>query len=113
MYGTGRQNWISQFFTAPLAKAWVSSPVLLLSNPFSLITLLKRTYLYVKHILKNTLLVLDKNEKKHFTILIVLDIFISIVDILSLALLLWIIQFYIEPVQPNALSFFPGWLLDR
>jgi len=67
----------------------------------------------VKNILKHTWAVLDKKEKKQFGILIILDIFISIADILSLALLLWIIQFYIQPDQQKNISFLPGWLADR
>jgi ABC-type multidrug transport system fused ATPase/permease subunit len=67
----------------------------------------------VKNILKNTLAVLDKKERKRFTLLIILDIIISIVDILSLALLLWIIQFYIQPDQSKRLLFLPHWLSDR
>ncbi len=66
----------------------------------------------MKNILRNILAVLDKKEKKQFGISIVLDIFISIIDILSLALLLWIIRFYIQPVHTN-LSFLPGWLADN
>jgi ABC-type multidrug transport system fused ATPase/permease subunit len=66
----------------------------------------------VKHILKNTLAVLDKKEKKRFGILIMLDIIVSMVDIISLALLLWIIQFYIQPGQTNSLSFLPAWLAN-
>ncbi len=65
------------------------------------------------NILKNTLGVLDTSEKKKFRILVVLDIFISIADILSLALLLWIVQFYIQPDEKNTLSFLPSWLLNR
>ena len=65
----------------------------------------------MKNILRNILAVLDKKEKKQFGILIVLDILISIIEILSLALLLWIIRFYIQPVHAN-LSFLPGWLAD-
>ena len=42
-----------------------------------------------------------------------LDIFISILDILSLALLLWIIRFYLQPVHNNNLPFLPGWLAGR
>ena len=42
-----------------------------------------------------------------------LDIIISILDILSLALLLWIIQFYIQSGQNTSLSFLPGWLTDK
>ena len=67
----------------------------------------------MKNILKNTLAVLDKKERKRFTLLIILDIIISIVDILSLALLLWIIQFYIQPDQNNKLSFLPNWMAKR
>jgi ABC-type multidrug transport system fused ATPase/permease subunit len=67
----------------------------------------------VKAILKNTWAVLDKKEKKRFSGLIALDIIISILDILSLALLLWIIQFYIRPDQKNDLSFLPDWLSDK
>ena len=66
----------------------------------------------MKNILRNILAALDKKEKKQFGISIMLDIFISIIDILSLALLLWIIRFYIQPVHTN-LSFLPGWLADN
>ena len=62
------------------------------------------------NILKKTLAVLDKKEKDHFIYLMILDIVISIADILSLALLLWIIQFYIQPDQNRDLSYLPGWL---
>ena len=67
----------------------------------------------VKKILKNTWRILDKKEKKHFSMLILSDIIISIIDIVSLALLLWIIQFYIEPRNNHYLSFLPRWLADR
>ena len=67
----------------------------------------------MKHILKNTLAVLDEKEKKQFVILLLLDIFISVLDILSLAFLLWIIQFYIQPASPANLSFLPAWLVNR
>lgn len=67
----------------------------------------------MKNILKNTLAVLDEKEKKQFSILIMLDIFISIIDILSIVALLWIIKFYIQPEQSNSLSFLPRWLTDN
>ena len=73
----------------------------------------EKASLPVKNILKNTLLVLNRKEKKSFGILIVLDIFISTIDILSLALLLWIIRFYLQPVHNNNLPFLPGWLAGR
>lgn len=66
----------------------------------------------MKAILKNTWSVLDKKEKKEFSILIILDAITSIADILSLAALLWIIQFYIQPGH-NRLSFLPGWMTNR
>jgi len=66
----------------------------------------------VKAILKHTWSVLEKSERKRFVLLSNLDIMISIIDILSLALLLWIIKFYIEPGENN-LSFLPAWLADR
>ena len=66
----------------------------------------------MRNILKHTWSVLEEEEKKRFIVLSVLDIVISVVDILSLALLLWIIKFYIQPGQNN-LSFLPGWLRDR
>ncbi len=66
----------------------------------------------MKHILKNTLAVLDKKEKKQFLFLILLDVFISVIDILSLILLLWIVRFYIQP-SATYISFLPGWLADN
>ena len=45
--------------------------------------------------------------------LIALDIIISIIDILSLAFLLWIIQFYIQPGDSKLISFLPGWLAGK
>jgi len=67
----------------------------------------------VKNILKHTWAVLDKKEKKQFVVLVIPDIIISIVDILSLAMLLWIIRFYIQPGSNTDLSFLPDWLADR
>jgi ABC-type multidrug transport system fused ATPase/permease subunit len=67
----------------------------------------------LKNIIKNTWAVLDKKERKQFSMLIFLDIIISIIDILSLALLLWIIQFYIQPGQSSKPGFLPSWLADR
>lgn len=67
----------------------------------------------MKKTLSNTWAVLDGKERKQFVSLVALDIFISIADILSLALLLWIIQFYIQPGDQPGPSFLPGWLSDR
>ena len=67
----------------------------------------------MKAILTNTWAVLTKKEKRQFSFLVLLDIIISILDILALALLLWIIQFYIHAGQGINLSFLPGWLADK
>lgn len=67
----------------------------------------------MKHTVKNILAVLDKKEKKHFFVLVLLDILISVLDILFLAVLLWIIQFYIQPDHSYSLSFLPAWLANR
>ncbi len=67
----------------------------------------------MKGILKNTWAVLDRNERRQFSFLVLLDIIISILDIVALALLLWIIQFYIQAGQSGSFSFLPGWLADK
>jgi ABC-type bacteriocin/lantibiotic exporter with double-glycine peptidase domain len=67
----------------------------------------------VKQTLKNTWSALEKKEKKRFISLLLLDTSISIIDILSLALLLWIIQFYVQPDYAGDLSFLPVWLADN
>lgn len=66
----------------------------------------------MKKIFENTWRVLDGKEKQQFTILIVLDIFVSIADIVALAVLLWIIQFYIQPGTSRGVEFLPAWLAD-
>jgi ABC-type multidrug transport system fused ATPase/permease subunit len=63
----------------------------------------------VKSVFKNALRVLNKKERSRFSILIALDIGISILDIFSLALLLWIIRFYIS--GNSASSLVPQWML--
>lgn len=66
----------------------------------------------MKNIFKNTWLILNREEKKHFCILTILDIVISVADILALAALLWIIRFYIEP-GPAAPGYLPAWLANN
>ncbi len=66
----------------------------------------------MNNILKDIWTVLEKKERKQFIILSLLDIIISTIDILSLALLLWIIKFYIQPGQIN-FSFLPNWLGNK
>ena len=45
--------------------------------------------------------------------MIILDILISFIDILSLALLLWIIHFYIEPGKAIIPAWLPEWMISR
>lgn len=66
----------------------------------------------MKKVLKNTWSVLNQKEKKYFGFLISLDILFSILDILFLAALLWIIQFYIQPENRDR-SFLPAWLTEK
>jgi len=67
----------------------------------------------LKTILKNTWTILTHKERKRFMSLIILDVFISILDILSLIVLLWIVQFYIQPGTAGRLSLLPDWLANR
>jgi ABC-type multidrug transport system fused ATPase/permease subunit len=67
----------------------------------------------VKNILKKILEILDKKEKKQFFSLMLLDIVVSVFDIVFLAFLLLIIQFYIQPGSAGKLSFLPSWLISR
>ena len=64
----------------------------------------------MRKVFENTWAILNKTERQQFRVLLLLDIFISILDILSLAALLWIIQFYIQPVKNNESPVMPGWL---
>lgn len=67
----------------------------------------------MNNVLKNILGVLDKNEKRKFFILSLLDIVVSSIDILFLAGLLWIIQFYVQPGNDSKPAFLPDWLANR
>jgi ABC-type multidrug transport system fused ATPase/permease subunit len=66
-----------------------------------------------KNIFRKIIAVLNGREKRRFSFLMLLDVFISIVDILSLVLLLWIVQFYIQSAGAGALFFFKGWIPDK
>ncbi len=63
----------------------------------------------MKHLFKNTWIILTAAERKRFAILVVMSIVISVADILALIALLWIINFYIQPAA-NISLFLPGWL---
>ena len=55
----------------------------------------------MKKIFQHTWSILSKKERRQYGRLIVMDMIISIVDILSLAMLLWIIQYYLQPGTSN------------
>jgi ABC-type multidrug transport system fused ATPase/permease subunit len=67
----------------------------------------------LKRYLKNIAATLTPEEKKRFTTLIILNLAISMADIISLALLVYIINFYTQPEGSPAPSFLPGWLFNR
>ena len=67
----------------------------------------------MKKIFTNTIAILLPGERRQFWLQVALDIVISILDILFLALLLFIIHFYTQPVGTNVPTFLPGWLLDN
>ena len=67
----------------------------------------------MKQLLKNTIAILNPKERKKLSLLIVLDVMISIADIAFLALLLFIVHFYSQPDQTNKFSFLPSWLRDN
>src|SRR5689334_10667094 len=54
--------------------------------------------------------ILNSNEKRRFSFLALADLFISALDILFLALLLWIIRFYIQPEANGSLFLLPTWM---
>jgi ABC-type multidrug transport system fused ATPase/permease subunit len=66
----------------------------------------------LKQIVKNIIAILTNRERKRFITLIILDILISLADIVFLALLLFIVQFYTQPAS-DKFSFLPSWLADR
>jgi ABC-type bacteriocin/lantibiotic exporter with double-glycine peptidase domain len=64
-------------------------------------------------ILRKIWTILDQRERRRLTILLMLDSCISVADIASLAVLLFVINFYAQSAKPVHVSFLPGWLLDR
>jgi ABC-type multidrug transport system fused ATPase/permease subunit len=67
----------------------------------------------LKHIIKNTIAILNRKERRKLGMLIILDIIISIADIGFLALLLFVIHFYTQPSRINKFYFLPEWILDH
>lgn len=66
----------------------------------------------MKNVFKNTWQVLTETERKRFLRLTALDVFISVVDVFSLFLLLWIVQFYVQP-DKKLPAFLPSWFTNK
>jgi ABC-type multidrug transport system fused ATPase/permease subunit len=67
----------------------------------------------LKKTAKNIFKILNPAEKKKFVKLILLDVIISVLDILFLALLLFVIHFYTEPRHSISLSYYPFTILNK
>ena len=67
----------------------------------------------MKRFVKNILSILNFAEKARLVNLIVLDVVISILDIVFLALLIYIIHFYTGNTRIVPLSFFPFPLFNK
>jgi ABC-type multidrug transport system fused ATPase/permease subunit len=63
----------------------------------------------LKRIITNTISILQPAERRQLAIQVALDIVISILDILFLALLLFIIHFYTQPAG-ETVAYLPAWL---
>jgi ABC-type multidrug transport system fused ATPase/permease subunit len=60
-----------------------------------------------------TFSVLEARERKRFSLLIAADVLINVLDILSLVLLLWIVQFYLQPEDSHLNRYLPKPMLDK
>src|SRR4051812_37195473 len=67
----------------------------------------------MKEILKNTLSILNSNEKRMLGIFIALNVIISLIDIVSLALLVFLISFYTQGVIHFSFASKLQWLFDK
>lgn len=66
----------------------------------------------MKQTLSNISAIINSNEKRRFTILILLDVVSSVLDIASLALLLWVIRFY-AGTGGDSIELIPGFVTER
>ena len=66
----------------------------------------------MKQMLRNTLSILTADERKRLGVFIILNVFISLIDIASLALLVLLISFYTGSGQQVIFSAHMRWLLD-
>ena len=62
---------------------------------------------------RTTFSILNRQERRRFGVLMLADSLVSVIDIVSLAFLLLIIQFYVQPEKSFPFSFLPEWMLNR
>ncbi|HTB53552.1 MAG TPA: ABC transporter ATP-binding protein [Ferruginibacter sp.] len=67
----------------------------------------------MKKLLQHTWRILDRSEQKKLSRIILFNVVISLADIASLALLLFIIRFYTQPNAGLPITFLPTWFIDR
>ena len=67
----------------------------------------------MKQILKNSFALLSSKEKQQFYSLAFFDVIISLLDILSLAVLLFIVNIYAQPLSALRFHWLPHWATDR
>lgn len=67
----------------------------------------------LKQLVNNTISILLPAERRRLYTLILLDVCINIADILSLALLLYIVNLYTSNSPAGQVAFLPHWLTDR
>ena len=65
-----------------------------------------------QHYLGNIRSILSGDERRRFSALIILDVLISVLDIIFLAFLVFVIHFYTQPGPTHAYPVLPKWLFD-
>jgi ABC-type multidrug transport system fused ATPase/permease subunit len=64
----------------------------------------------LKQIIKNTLRILNKGERKRLILLSLSDVVINLLDLLFLAALLYLVHYYSEPATSSAALFSGSWI---
>ncbi|MBA2745205.1 MAG: hypothetical protein H0U44_03165, partial [Flavisolibacter sp.] len=66
----------------------------------------------MKNDIKKIWMVLEKKERTGFLFLVIFDILINLADLVFLAGLVLVVQFYIQPLNPILSGFLPSFLSD-
>src|SRR5215204_107340 len=67
----------------------------------------------LNHFLNNIRAILSGDERRKFSTLIILDVLISVLDIVFLAFLIFVIDFYTQTGSTSSYTFLPEWLFDN